>query len=250
MRRENRMAVIVNDDGGTGARSSLVLDADHIVRTVARLRDRIGARFPERGLVRLVGDLHDVASTTAARVATIEQPHTTLRVASGILIAAILTLVITVFATSSFPRGSSDAIDLIQTLDSALNDIVLIGAAIFFLVTVEGRIKRRRALRYIRELRALAHIVDMHQVTKDPERLGRDDDDETERDAPPMTAVEMARYLDYCSEMLSIIGKVAALYIQGFDDPVVLSAVDEVESLTTGLSGKIWQKIMILERTL
>jgi hypothetical protein len=244
------MAVTTKDVRGVTSRSSLALDADHIVHTVARLRERIAARFPERGLLRLVDDLHDVTSATASRVASIEQPNTALRIASGILIAAILTLVIAVFATSSFPRGSSDAIDLIQTLDSALNDVVLIGAAIFFLVTVEGRMKRRRALRFIRELRALAHIVDMHQVTKDPERLGRDDDDDAEGDAPALTAVEMGRYLDYCSEMLSLIGKVAALYIQGFDDPVVLSAVDEVESLTTGLSGKIWQKIMIVERTL
>jgi hypothetical protein len=29
---------------------------------------------------------------------------------------------------------------------------------------------------------------------------------------------------------------------------VVLSAVDQIEDLTTRLSGKIWQKIMILEQ--
>ena len=38
----------------------------------------------------------------------------------------------------------------------------------------------------------------------------------------------------------------AALYVQNFDDGVALAAVNEVESLTTGLSNKIWQKIMIL----
>jgi len=46
--------------------------------------------------------------------------------------------------------------------------------------------------------------------------------------------------------MLSLTGKLAALYVQNFDDSVVLSSVDEIESLTTGLSGKIWQKLMIL----
>ena len=48
--------------------------------------------------------------------------------------------------------------------------------------------------------------------------------------------------------MLSLIGKLAALYVQKFDDPVALGAVNEVEELTTGLSRKIWQKIMILDR--
>jgi hypothetical protein len=61
-----------------------------------------------------------------------------------------------------------------------------------------------------------------------------------------MSRFELSRYLDYCSEMLSITGKIAALYIQDFDDDGALAAVNEVESLTTGLSRKIWQKLMIL----
>ena len=63
-----------------------------------------------------------------------------------------------------------------------------------------------------------------------------------------MTPYELTRYLDYCSEMLALISKVGALYIQNFDDPATLRAVDELENLTTGLSRKIWQKIMILDR--
>jgi len=40
-----------------------------------------------------------------------------------------------------------------------------------------------------------------------------------------MTPFELGRYLDYCSEMLSLTGKVAALYAQDLDDPVVVEAV-------------------------
>ena len=40
----------------------------------------------------------------------------------------------------------------------------------------------------------------------------------------------------------------AALFVQYINDPVVLSTVNEVETLVTGLSGKIWQKITLLER--
>ena len=43
------------------------------------------------------------------------------------------------------------------------------------------------------------------------------------------------------------IGKLAALCVQDFDDPVALASVSEVETLTTGLSRKIWQKAMILQ---
>ncbi len=50
--------------------------------------------------------------------------------------------------------------------------------------------------------------------------------------------------------MLSVTSKLAALLVQYFDDPVVLAGVNEIEGLTTGLSGKIWQKITILDRAL
>ena len=44
--------------------------------------------------------------------------------------------------------------------------------------------------------------------------------------------------------------KVAAPYVQNFDDAVAISSANEVEQLCTGLSRKIWQKIMILDQTL
>jgi hypothetical protein len=39
---------------------------------------------------------------------------------------------------------------------------------------------------------------------------------------------------------------VAFLYVQKFDDPVSVNAVNDLENLTTGLSRKIWQKIMLI----
>ena len=47
--------------------------------------------------------------------------------------------------------------------------------------------------------------------------------------------------------MLSLTGKIAAVYVQEFDDGVALASASELEVLTTGLSNKIWQKISILE---
>jgi hypothetical protein len=61
-----------------------------------------------------------------------------------------------------------------------------------------------------------------------------------------LTPMELGRYLDSCSELLSLISKIAALHVQQFNEPVVLGAVNEIETLSTGLSGKIWQKISLL----
>jgi hypothetical protein len=62
-----------------------------------------------------------------------------------------------------------------------------------------------------------------------------------------MTRFELVRYLDYCSELLSLTSKVAALYVQHMPDAQVQASVNEVVTLTTGLSSKVWQKIMILD---
>ena len=89
----------------------------------------------------------------------------------------------------------------------------------------------------------------MHQLTKDPERLlvgGPTTQSSPKRN---MTPFELGRYLDYCSEMLSLLGKVAAMWAEKFTDPEVQRAVDQLENLTSGLSRKIWQKMMVLTRT-
>ena len=63
-----------------------------------------------------------------------------------------------------------------------------------------------------------------------------------------LTPFELGRYLDYSREMLSMISKTAAIYVQEFPDAVALDAVDEITSLTNGLTRNIWQKIMLLDR--
>ena len=122
-----------------------------------------------------------------------------------------------------------------------------LSAFVVFLWSIETRVKRRRTMDSIHELRSIAHVVDMHQLTKDPAALL----DRYRTASSPqrtMTPFELARYLDYCSEMLALISKVAALYVQDFPDHVAATAVDEIENLTTGLSRKIWQKVTLLPR--
>ena len=63
------------------------------------------------------------------------------------------------------------------------------------------------------------------------------------------TTVEtMTHYLTYCTELLAMVSKIGQLYVQAFSDGITLAAVDQFENLATGLSQKIWQKLMILER--
>ncbi|HEY2774891.1 MAG TPA: hypothetical protein VGK20_12670 [Candidatus Binatia bacterium] len=220
------------------------LDPRRIVETVSGLQSRIEERFPGSGLASVVADLRGVADETVARIAWIQKPNLPLRIGVGLMAAAIV-LVSVSFVLGYRQSGNADFALLIQEVSASLSSLVYFGAAILFLTTWETRIKRARALKAIHELRSLAHIIDMHQLTKDPELAFRGDADATTKRA--LTPFALSRYLDYCSEALSLTGKIAALYLQGFQDPVVLDAVDDVENLTTGLSGKIWQKISVLD---
>ena len=62
-----------------------------------------------------------------------------------------------------------------------------------------------------------------------------------------MTPQELLRYLGYCSELLSLASKVAALYGDKLRDPAILDAVGDIERLTANMSQKIWQKVSMIQ---
>ena len=223
------------------------LDPELIVETVRRLKDRVEERFPKSGLGQVAQELHEVAIDVVARTESISRPHVVLRAASTLTVLGLIGALAALLYKLRLDPGEWTWLSVIQVLESAINDIVLLGAGLFFLLTLEARVKRRRALKAIHELRALAHVIDMHQLTKDPHVMLDDGPRTATSPLRRLSRYQLARYLDYCSEMLSLHGKLAALYVQRFDDHVALAAVDGIEDLTNGLSRKIWQKIAMLE---
>jgi uncharacterized membrane protein YccC len=167
-----------------------------------------------------------------------------------LLIACGLTLIFWVvrFVRVSEENDFLKLVDFAQTMDGVISCLAAIGAASLFVFSWELRLKRRQALNALHELRSMAHIVDMHQLTKDPERMLHGGPATPSSPKRTMTPFELGRYLDYSSEMLSMISKTAAIYVQEFPDTVALDAVNEITSLTNGLSRNIWQKIMLLDR--
>lgn len=219
------------------------LDSQEIVETVRVLHGRIEGRFPGSGLSKVVADLLQVAQENVKRTQWIQRPHFPLRLTAAVLSLVVIALMIGMLLHIRQFKFD-DYTNFIQSLEASISSVVFIGATILFFVSWENRIKRSRALKAIHELRALAHIIDMHQLTKHPESCFARPTPAAKR---ALTPFELNRYLDYCSEGLALISKIAALYVQGFQDTVLLDAVDDVEDLTAGLSRKIWQKITILE---
>ena len=222
------------------------LDAAKIIETLERLRDRIRGRFPGSGLWRVSEELLEVARESASLVTYLARPNWPVRVGVAVAIAAMLGAVFVALTRIRLQGGVAEWPELVQVIESGVNDVVFLGIAVFFLLTVETRVKRQRALRALHQLRSIAHVVDMHQLTKDPEQLDPESPANAASPARTMTRGELGRYLDYCTELLSVTSKIAALYVERFNDDVTLGAVNEIESLTAGLSRKIWQKISML----
>jgi hypothetical protein len=226
------------------------LRAQPVLETVRRLEGRIAARFPERGLRRVAGELitliEDVDRDATDIKGRLRVAHLVSRSLILLIVAATvvaLGLALSEAVTDSAPDSSLDWLPLIEV---TINDLVFAALAVYFLFTFPDRLERGQLLDLLHRLRSLAHVIDMHQLTKDPERL-RD----TFRASPRSVDVgldrqQMEAYLDYCSELLSLVGKAAALCAEKSRDAVVLDTVSTLESLTAGMSSEVWQKIQLL----
>ena len=222
------------------------LKPDLIVATLDKLQTRIEQRFPGKGLARVCAELREVARKSHERAEKIASPAYGLRAATGAMILAGLAMLGYVgYLLLSTKKTSEDLFSTIQAVDATFNIVILTGASIFFLVSLEERMKRRRALRALNELRTFVHVIDMHQLTKDPMTI--DGPRTADSPARDLTPFELTRYLNYCSEMLSLTDKLAALYAQSTSDAVVIDAVSDLSTLTANMSAKIWHKITIVQ---
>jgi len=225
------------------------LDADKIETTIEKLRKRIDERFPARGLSTLCAELLTIAREDRQRLSWVARPNIWVRTGvAAAIVLGVLGVVMTLFSLQTL-RVSNDAFDAIQGIEAVLNIVALAGAAIWFLLNLESSMRREAVLKDLHELRSIAHVVDMHQLTKDPTTMPEGLHETPSSDPHRMTEFELVRYLDYCSEMLALTGKLAALYMQDMRDPVIIDTVTEIEDLTTNLSRKIWQKIMIIQQS-
>src|SRR5690606_22118891 len=116
---------------------------------------------------RVCGELLATAHKSSTHAAKPAERNWPLR----IIVGAILVLgLIAQFAAARFmhlERFEANT-SLLESLEAAVNLILLFGGAAWFLLTLEERFKRQQALDALHELRSLAHVIDMHQLTKDP----------------------------------------------------------------------------------
>jgi hypothetical protein len=237
----------------TQSAASEQLKVEPVRRTVALLHDRIEARFPTRGLRQACADLLSLVDEVGAVSETTQARVRTARIWSRALMWLILAATVVAMALGVHDATVSDdrlrtSLDWLPLIETVIADLVYAGVAVYFLYSFPERIRRGRTLALLHQLRSMAHVIDMHQLTKDPEML-RESFQPTAVSKPlDLSRDEMERYFEYCSEMLSLVGKTAALCAEESRDVVVLDTVSTIESLTVGMSRKIWQKISMLPR--
>lgn len=223
------------------------LDSARIVATLEQLERRVAERFPGASLAAVCAELANVARENDHRTRRLARPNYFLRLLSGLIILAGVSLIVVVASNLEVKRDAESIFSTLQGIEAGLNIFLVGGATIIFLATLEQRWKRQEALGDLDELRSIIHVVDMHQLTKDPAGL-------LARPTPSSPArhlsqSDLVRYLDYCSEMLSLAAKVAAVYAQSTKDPQVITVAGDLQQLTANLSAKIWQKIRIAQST-
>ena len=229
------------------------LDPEKILATIQLFRQRIAKVFPRSGLSEVSAELEQTAHLCFGEVEKQLRPLWGLRIAVGLAVILLLTLPVELFFLFRLPLKFDDLEnfgELMQAADAGFNVLLLLVGAALFLVSVENRVKRNRALRVLHELRSLAHVVDMHQLSKDPViDLGTLDEGSRKSQRPK--AIQQTQdlwcYLSFSTDLLAVIGKLAACFAQSQSDRIVLDTVNEIETVSTALSRKIWQKMSLVK---
>ena len=225
------------------------LDGQAVRRSAATLEHRVASRFPDRSLwevcregVGLVDELNAGPGISRRRVRLAR-----LLSRLGVVVIVLFLLGAVVLAAGDLleEREAIGPLDMLPLLETLINDLVFGAIAVFFLLRIPERMERARVLRILHRLRSLAHVIDMHPLTKVPERLERGSRDDGGLD---LDRAELTRYLDFCTEMLSLVGKSAALFAEHTTDGDVLDAVEGIEALTSDMARKVWQKIGIIQQ--
>ncbi|MGO4596073.1 hypothetical protein [Terrabacter sp. 2RAF25] len=244
------------------------LDGSEVRAVITYLGERIDTYLPRHpGLRAATVELGKVVDGLQERRRSAPRQRAALvlvsRVLIGVLAAVSLVAVVIAVRDAVGRAGKLAAFEWLPVLESLINDLVFAGIAIWFLLSLADRVVRNDLIRRLHRLRSLAHIIDMHQMSKDPAPvLGRaaapgsreaedaqDAQDSARLSPRTMSARDYGLYLEYCSELLSLTSKAAALCAEESTDALVLDTVSEIENLTTGMSRKIWQKISLLRET-
>lgn len=215
------------------------LDPKKLISTTQELVTWMKAEFPKAHLTSVAEEVGLVAREAMRKADSIRRANLWLRLGIGLILGG--TAIAFIHQLWVHPIK-----EILHFLDMTKGVGMYAIAFIIFLATLEVRWKRRNCILAVHELRSVAHIIDMHQLSKDDavEQFRSRDDEPSDKTAH-RTYVE--KYLHACIVLLALVSKIGQLYIDHFPDPVATTSVNEFEETCHGFSMQIWSKINNLE---
>ena len=208
------------------------LRPESLRKTLKLFSKHISEKFPGSGLSGVSTELEETALVCIETSGKLFRPLWGLRIAVWFCVVLLISLPLDALLLLDTPikfDSLSDFTQLMQAADAGFNLLLLLAGAALFLTSVESRIKRQRALVVLDELRSLAHVVDMHQVGKDPAMdipLVDTGSREAAGSQTIRSTADLWHYLSFCTDLLSMVGKLAALFAQVQNDRKVLNTVN------------------------
>jgi hypothetical protein len=208
------------------------LDLNKIIATAKNLTDDIHARLPQTSLAKLADELLQITEATEDHLQRANRPIIAIRVSTSL--AAVLGLLGMSYLIHHLKtRWEFGTIsEFVEGTDAGFNLILILAGALWSLLTLESRIKRKEILGSIEELREFVHVIDLTQLYYTPELY------RARRDNPRSSRILDDSYLLFCTQMLGVLGNLASLYTRGGAGDSILRAASEVEMLAIAISTK------------
>ena len=172
------------------------LDPEKILATTTLLERRIAERFPDRGLRRVAAEVVALAAAVMSDVKGLSPPIWWLRALIALVVLAGAAIFLWVGSIVPLNQVGRAAIGSVEGVEAAINTILLAALGLVALTRLEARVKRQRVARGLHALRSVIHVIDMHQLTKDPIALRPGYEPTPHSPLRELTAGEMSRYLD------------------------------------------------------
>ncbi len=212
------------------------LDPARIFETAENLARDISEKLPGSSLAGLAVELTHIAHATVERTQQARRPIYAIRLLSFLAISTSL-LGLWYLLDHIHARWEFGTIaEVFDATDAGFNLLVLLAGALWFLITIENRIKRKKALEFIEELREFIHVIDVTQLFYTPLVYN-----------PDPTAARTSVTFDYtyflfCTQILAVISNLAPLYTRGAAGDSILRAASDVEMLANAITVKLLSK--------
>ena len=235
------------------------MSCDHVWRrSTSRTRSvvssaRIRARFPDRRLGNVAAELGTAVPEIHGGFEESKARRRQVRLVSRVTSVAVVVLASPSSPCAlrdAFTRGTEHSFDWVPLVESLINDIVFTAIAVFFLWAMPERLERRTLLDLLHRLRSLAHVVDMHQLDKDPEQARADYVPTAKSRRHRMNAEDAAPLLRLLQRARLPDRKTAALCAERTSDPVVLHTVSEIETLAAQIVAEDLAEDLVATRAL